>query len=239
MRILSFDTSTLYLSLALYADGKVVSERIIPPSDSFRQEAVSQLMPNIDDIVKSNGWDRKSIDLIVVGVGPGSFTGLRTSVVTARTLAQALDLPLVGMDALKCFSARAELPAAVVLSGGRGHYFVAVYQSLTECSLEPRCVEKSELETILNDVDRCFIEDKLEPDLSSFSQKCRLLPPSLNLAAIAAELAWNELSLNATDREALKKKYVFDKVNPLYLRGASITLKKTDGAEQASSSNRN
>ena len=71
----------------------MVLEKKISPvggADADRQHAVSMLMPGIDEIVNEARWDKRQLDCLVVGQGPGSFTGIRTAVVTARTLAQGL-----------------------------------------------------------------------------------------------------------------------------------------------------
>ncbi len=238
MRILSFDTSNPVLSLALLEDGATVSARRVVPPESSRQDAISQLMPNVDDITRAAGWQRDSIDLLIVGVGPGSFTGMRTSVVTARTLAQALSIPLIGMDSLRVHAASVDLPATVVLSAGRGHYFIAAYRhpvlekrkwefgdGAIEAILEPRCCTRDELPQLLDLGSYCFTEEKILDEVKVLHPNCEVLPDALNLAEIQAQLATSQFDLNNKDRESLKAIYSFDTVNPLYLRGASITLK--------------
>lgn len=58
------------------------------------------LLPAIDDFLRERSWDLKEIGRLGVGHGPGSFTGLRIGVVTARTFAQGLNIPLVGVSSL-------------------------------------------------------------------------------------------------------------------------------------------
>ncbi len=249
MRILSFDTSNPVLSLALLEHGATVSARRVVPPESSRQEAISQLMPNVDDITRSAGWERDSIDLLVVGVGPGSFTGMRTSVVTARTLAQALSIPLIGVDSLRSHAAYVNLPSIIVLSAGRGHYFVAAYRHpLKEkvrwqpgdgamiTVVEPRCCTRDELPKFLDRSSNCFAEEKILDEVKALQSNCEALPSALNVAEIQAQLATSDFDLNNKDREGLKAIYSFDTVNPLYLRGASITLKA--GNEGSASCNR-
>jgi tRNA threonylcarbamoyl adenosine modification protein YeaZ len=250
MRTLSFDTSNPVLTVALMEDGKIVATKRVVPPDSSRQEAVSQLMPTIDSIIAENNWSRPSIDLIIVGVGPGSFTGMRTSVVTARTLAQTLNVPLIGVDSLRCLAATLPLPSTIVLSGGRGHYFIASYSAAEtgkarwqsgdasmKCDLEPCCLLKEEFIAALKQAQSCFSEDKILDEVRSYFPSAEAVPEDVNLAVVQAELVHSDLDLNNKDRDKLRTIYAFDKVNPLYLRGASITLKPTQVGDQAGNRN--
>jgi tRNA threonylcarbamoyl adenosine modification protein YeaZ len=116
-RSLSFDTSTSEVHIALSVDGQIVCQEIVranPEHGTPRQEAATVLLPTIDRLVKSQDWAKTDIDAIVVGSGPGSFTGIRTSVVTARALAQALVLPLVSVSLLECLAAQVSSSPAQV-----------------------------------------------------------------------------------------------------------------------------
>ncbi len=107
-----------------------MKELVVSEVDSqTRQEAVAALMPSIVDLMKQSGWNKSDLDCVVVGEGPGSFTGVRTGIVTGRTIAQGLQLPLLAVSLLDCYASVAELPAAILLSAGRGRYFVAGYDS--------------------------------------------------------------------------------------------------------------
>lgn len=250
MKSLSFDTSGPVVTVALMEDGKIVATRSVPPNETGRQEAVSQLMPTIDVLTSENNWTRKSIDLIVVGVGPGSFTGMRTSVVTARTLAQSLKIALIGIDSLRCYAASLPLPATVVLSGGRGHYFVASYTSgiagkdkwepgdaPLNCVLEPCCLTRDDFVSVLNKAEHCFAEDKILDEVRALKDTCLPIPSGLNIAEMQAHLANSQLAPNDKNREGLATSYTFDRVNPLYLRGASITVKPVDAKDPTASRN--
>jgi len=250
VKTLSFDTSGPVVTVALMENADIVASKSVPPNQSGRQEAVSQLMPTIDALTSQKKWTRDSIDLIVVGIGPGSFTGMRTSVVTARTLAQSLKIALVGIDSLKCYAASLPLPAMVVLSGGRGHYFVGSYTSGVEgknrwqpgdpplnCVLEPCCLMRDDFVLALSKTENCFVEDKILDEVTALKSTAAPIPEGLNIAEMQALLAASELNLINKNREGLKNTYTFDSVNPLYLRGASITMKPTQANDQTGSRN--
>ena len=64
----------------------------------------------------------------MVGIGPGSFTGIRTGVVTARTLAQSMNLPLIPISLLEMYASEIELPSGLLMAAGKGHYFIGGYE---------------------------------------------------------------------------------------------------------------
>jgi tRNA threonylcarbamoyladenosine biosynthesis protein TsaB len=99
MATLGFDTATGDLTVAVAEDGRVIAEGGSPPGPDGRPRHSPLLLPEVERCVESaGGWDR--IGRIAVGVGPGSFTGLRIGIATARALAQARGLELAGVSTL-------------------------------------------------------------------------------------------------------------------------------------------
>lgn len=96
MKILSIDTSTDYLSIAI-TDGAKVLARYHRPSHRNHSRL---LVPIIAKLIKKSGSKLKDIDGFCVSVGPGSFTGLRIGVVTVKGLAYALNKPIVTVPTL-------------------------------------------------------------------------------------------------------------------------------------------
>ena len=103
MAVLAFDTATASTVVGLLAaDGSLVEARHDPPLGG-RPEHASRLLPLVHEVVED--WD--AVERIAVGTGPGSFTGLRIGVATARALAQARGVPLVGVSTLAVLARRA------------------------------------------------------------------------------------------------------------------------------------
>ena len=95
VRVLAVDTSTMQQSLAL-TDGPTVVSRLICGA---RNHADS-LLRNIEHVLDLANWELASLDLIAVGIGPGSFTGLRVGMATAKGLAVSAGVPIVGVSSL-------------------------------------------------------------------------------------------------------------------------------------------
>lgn len=127
MQILSFDTSGPEVHIALMQDGAVIFEEIIPPAQKNRQESASMLLPSIDAALKRYSWQKQDLDALVVGVGPGSFTGVRVAAITARSIGQALGIAVIPISYLEVLAWRIQLPCAIALNAGSGKLYIAAY----------------------------------------------------------------------------------------------------------------
>ena len=114
MLILAFDTATRVATSALVRDGEVLGERV--------SQAV-RVLEDVDDLLRLAGAEPRDLDALAVGTGPGSFTGVRIGVATARGLALALGVPLAGVSTLDALVAGA--PGALpVIDARRSEVFV-------------------------------------------------------------------------------------------------------------------
>lgn len=105
--ILALETSELTGSVAAAADSKVLAELEL---DS-KQRSAQSLAPTIRSLLQQVGWEPRQIDLVAVTVGPGSFTGLRVGVATAKVFAYAIGAEVLGISTLEAIAAAA--PAGV------------------------------------------------------------------------------------------------------------------------------
>ncbi len=101
--LLAFDTATELVSVAVHDGTDVISEA----SSQVPMKHGEHLAPLIAQTLASAGIDRTELTAIVVGVGPGPFTGLRVGVVTARVLAMVLDIPVYGVCTLDALALEA------------------------------------------------------------------------------------------------------------------------------------
>jgi tRNA threonylcarbamoyladenosine biosynthesis protein TsaB len=97
MHILALETSDLSGSVAALIDGHVVACRDL---DSTTRSAQS-LAPAISELLAEIGWRPSDVLLVAVGVGPGSFTGLRVGVTTAKMFAYAVGAEVLGVNTLE------------------------------------------------------------------------------------------------------------------------------------------
>jgi tRNA threonylcarbamoyladenosine biosynthesis protein TsaB len=95
MKILAFDTSTEYCSVAVLADGELFSREILAG-----QRHSSLLLPLVGEVLAECGMELHELDGIAFGCGPGSFTGLRIGCGVAQGLALGADLPVIGVSTL-------------------------------------------------------------------------------------------------------------------------------------------
>ena len=96
MKLLAFDTSNQALSLAILEDEHLLAQTTL----NIKKNHSITLMPAIDFLMNSLDMKPKDLDRIVVAQGPGSYTGLRIAVATAKTLAHTLKIELVGVSSL-------------------------------------------------------------------------------------------------------------------------------------------
>lgn len=132
MNLLAFDTATPATAVALRVADTARELRHDPPPGE-RPGHAAQLLALATRLLDEAGLRFTDLDRIAVGTGPGTFTGLRIGVATARALAQATGAALVGVPTLRTLAAAAAGatdepgPVLAVLDARRGEAFVAAY----------------------------------------------------------------------------------------------------------------
>ncbi len=116
MLTLAFDTATSLAASALVRDGEPLGERT---------SGALTVLSDAHELIAGNGLEPRELDSVVVGTGPGSFTGVRMGIAAARTLALALDIPLAGVSTLAALAAGAD-GALPVVDAGRREIFTVV-----------------------------------------------------------------------------------------------------------------
>lgn len=245
MRILSFDTSANALQLALLSGAEPVYEKRIAPQGDNRQDIAATILPELGRALADTGWSKGDIELVVVGTGPGSFTGIRVAALTARTLGQALALPVVGINQLEAMAFGQPGSVAIVLSAGPEQFFIGAYKSLdedkcglSETILEPMYVRAGDLAAQLPPDCRILGDERLSqaklPDGIEV-EVMTAFPLSIKQAQLAlARISWKgaytvDSSSSVKLTEELAAQFPWRDIQPLYLREPSITLKRAPG----------
>ena len=129
MNLLAFDTATPATVAAVARDPDHVVTRRHDPAPGERPAHATALLSLVDEALAEAGLDLADVERLGVGTGPGSFTGLRIGLATARGLAQALDLPLAPVSSLHALAAGASAEVGAdrtvlaVIDAGRGEGF--------------------------------------------------------------------------------------------------------------------
>ncbi|WP_042141876.1 tRNA (adenosine(37)-N6)-threonylcarbamoyltransferase complex dimerization subunit type 1 TsaB [Paucisalibacillus sp. EB02] len=127
MYILAIDTSNQALGVALLRDNELVGEIVtnIAKNHSIR------LMPAVDYLMREVNITPEQLDKIVVAKGPGSYTGVRIGLTTAKTLAWSLNIPIVGVSSLEALAYRAKFSNAIIcpfFDARRGLVYTGLYE---------------------------------------------------------------------------------------------------------------
>jgi tRNA threonylcarbamoyladenosine biosynthesis protein TsaB len=225
MRLAAIDTSSPLGSIALFEDGTLVAEASHRVSNAHGES----LLPMVAALFEEAGWTPAQVERWAVGIGPGSFTGVRIAVATAKGIALATGARLVGVTSLDAIASGIEADAvASVLSAGKGEVFVQLRRG-GRLVLSPAHVRLADvgrvLATAAGDAPVVVVagEDAAGLDLSALGERLTrvALPPNdLPRASAVGRLA---LTREPDDADALE---------PLYVRPPDITMPKapTGGA---------
>jgi tRNA threonylcarbamoyladenosine biosynthesis protein TsaB len=124
MRILALETSSTLGTIAVADGGRLVAEHALDP----QVRSARSLAPGIQQLLTGVGWRPNNLEMVAVTIGPGSFTGLRVGIATAKTLAYSLQARCVGLTTLEVIAAQYDGNAArlsVAIDAQRGQVFAA------------------------------------------------------------------------------------------------------------------
>lgn len=157
MATLAIDTATEVLSLALGEGEQVLAESGIDAGRSH----LEMLLPAAQELLNSAGMTINDVTAIIVGTGPGTFSGLRVGIATARALAQSLEIPLFGSSTLEALAKELAVgmdsskPGWVLplIDARRGQVFTRLYRKEGENGLKPEsevlCIDPDKLSGVL------------------------------------------------------------------------------------------
>ncbi|MFZ2543990.1 MAG: tRNA (adenosine(37)-N6)-threonylcarbamoyltransferase complex dimerization subunit type 1 TsaB, partial [Lactococcus raffinolactis] len=172
------------------------------------------LMPAIDFLMTNAGLQPEDLDRIAVAQGPGSYTGLRIAVTTAKTLASTLNIDLVGVSSLAAIAANVDVAGKVVplIDARRQNVYAGIYENGTSISQEHH-VELDKLMDTLKTEERLYFTGELANFRELISQTLpqakfvenaeRRLPNAYQIARLGA--GYEPVIVDAFVPEYLKK----------------------------------
>lgn len=229
MRVLGIESATFAQSVALIEDDRVVAEA------SYRAEGGhgGRLMPTLDEVLRRAGISSGDLDAVAVSVGPGSFTGLRVGLATAKGLALGAGVTLVGVSTLEVLAEGYGVQGGSIctlLDAYRGEVFTAMFrrsgghlERLTaDMVVAPEAVPVSgEGETHMIGSGAACYRERLK---AVFGERASFSPEGLQavpLAAVVARLGARRLAgaMGATPEQSESAEVV-----PVYLRRAEAEV---------------
>lgn len=148
--VLAFDTATTATVVGLSFGGEVVCELADRPNSDERPRHAERLLLLCEQALNESNIGWSDLARIGVGVGPGTFTGLRIGVATAQGLAQASGTPLVAISTLEALSlparlAEPALQAAAAVDARRGEAYIAAWSSTGQQTVTDRACPPQQL----------------------------------------------------------------------------------------------
>ncbi len=219
--LLAIDTATAVASVSLYANRIVGETTWIAGQDHTRH-----LLPVIHDLLARCGRSTSDLTAVGVGIGPGSFNGLRVGIATAKAVSLSLGIPIVGIDTPRAMAYQFRItfrPIRPLFNAGLGEVATGLYQAsdqLFSTLEEPHLVS---LDDALNaSPSNTLFCGELRPEwrdaiVARFGADGVLARPAEDLrrAGYLAELAWQQLEAGLVSDAAT--------LQPLYLRRPAIS----------------
>lgn len=150
MLVLSLDTATLVSSVAIASEDRLLAEL----TTQTRLTHSETLMPHIKDVLELASVTKEKIDGVAVSIGPGSFTGLRIGLATAKAICYALNVPIIAVPTLEAMAARFPFSGAEIYSlmdAQKGNVYRAVYSWQNGAPLCIREIEVMPFEAVLDE----------------------------------------------------------------------------------------
>ena len=224
MKILGIDTATQFLALGIIEDDNILSELRLDAGQTHAQI----LLPSIEKVLKDADLELEDLNGIALSIGPGSFTGLRIGLATAKGLCFASGKPLLSvptLDGLVYFNLNSPYPLVPVLDAKKNEIYSSVYDTKSGAvkrisdywvlSAE-KLVAKIPEEVIFLGLGLEVFQDKLKElcgEKAHFLAGERNLPSGSSIAFLGLE------KFRRSEFEDLEK------AEPLYLRSSDAELK--------------
>ena len=235
MSILAIDTASSVSSVAVAREGCLEAEVTVEAGHTHSET----LLSHIEGAISFAGVAKEALEGIAVSIGPGSFTGLRIGLATAKAMAYGLGIPLVGVPTLQTLALSFPVPGAYTLAlmdAQKGNAYAALYEWKEGALEEVEAVHVAPLKEAVAKAASRGRPVLLAGELAA-KKRARLgdLPPHVLLApahlltARASHVAWLGLArLAAGEADELMT------LEPFYIRRseAEVLWEKRHGMEE-------
>ena len=219
MKVLGLDTSSNATSIAVIEDNKLICEYTVNTKTTHSQK----LMPMIENMLKISEINVNDMDMISICQGPGSFTGLRIGMATAKALSHVNNLPIVGVNSLELLAGNMDLSdkkICSILDAQRTQVYMGQYKFENNKLVEIKSVDVVEIDELLEELKSSNEEwilvgeavYKYEDKIKEIENICVPAPShNVNKASSLCTIAMNKYDQNID---------VYDcyTINPVYIR---------------------
>lgn len=224
--ILQIETSTISCSVALSQDGETIALKEL----AERNIHASHITLYIEDVMAECRKDLADLDAVAVSMGPGSYTGLRIGISTAKGLCYGLDIPLIAISTLKAMTygcrqlqQNPELLYCPMIDARRMEVYTAVFNNQLD-EIEPttaKIIDSESFAAILEDNKIVFFGDGAMKcdEVISKNKNALFLPDYLNSAKDLSQLAYEKFMKNDFEDIAY--------FEPYYLKDFLVTQPKS------------
>ena len=224
MKILGIDASSKFLNIAFSEDEDIIREEF----HLLDRRHASELVPKVKELLKKSRVPINKIDAFVIGLGPGSFTGLRIGVSAVKGFGMASGKPCIGIasiDSIACNAIDCGVDIVPVIDAKRGQVYAAIYRRNGKSVIRRSDYLLLPVEKLMKNIERdaLFLGD----GLILYEDKIR----SLNKKAVFLEEkywypgAGNLIKLGFSKIKKVKKTNL-DKLTPLYLYPEDCQVRK-------------
>jgi len=171
LKVLAFDTASTFCSIAVCQNQKILAEQ----QKILERGHAEVLVPLIEATLSEAKLSYRELDLLAVTTGPGAFTGLRIGLATARSLALACNLPLIGITNFEALAnaipktERIGCKILIVLETKRSDFYMCLYDENLSVLLEPQTIEGPDLELLVKNGTLIIAGDAIKRALPFFT----------------------------------------------------------------------
>ena len=226
MHILAIETATRAASVAVISGEKILAESLRESPQTFSET----LMPQVEEVIKISGAFEK-IDAIAVSIGPGSFTGLRIGLATAKALAYAWRVKIIGVPTLQALAYN--FPAAKVLpliDAQKNRAYCQLFENFSAPpKIEVKAIDAAIAEIGRHDGEIFLCGDVLHKIKIPLPPNVHFAPPNLRMPRASSVALVGKFLLEAGNVDNVMN------LEPLYVRRAEaeVLWEKRHAAQSA------